>query len=134
MDQLTGKGSAEPMLAGDPAKGHILDLRLKWYCHRRDLTLSPEYAGGLTGLASFSHAIILTYLHQARFDRAKHLKRRPQGRDDMPEVGILSQRAKNRPNPIGVTAVEVVTVGEDYVDVKGLDAIEGAHEPARTPG
>ena len=44
------------------------------------VTLAPEYAGGLTGLTSFSHALILTYLHQARFDRAKHLKRRPQGR------------------------------------------------------
>ena len=89
------------------------------------ITLEPEYAGALTGLDSFSHALVLTYLHQARFDPAKHLRRRPQGREDMPEVGILSQRAKNRPNPIGVTAVEIVGVGEDFLDVKGLDAIDG---------
>ena len=89
------------------------------------VTLAPEYARGLAGLESFSHALILTYLHQARFDRAQHLVRRPQGRDDMPELGILSQRAKNRPNPIGVTAVEIVCVGEDYLEVKGLDAING---------
>jgi len=89
------------------------------------IALKPEYAGALTGLESFSHVLVLTYLHQAHFDTAKHLRRRPQGRDDMPEVGILSQRAKNRPNPIGVTAVEIVKVGEDRLEVKGLDAIDG---------
>ena len=89
------------------------------------ITLEPEFAGALTGLDSFSHALVLTYLHQAQFDAAKHLRRRPQGREDMPEVGILSQRAKNRPNPIGVTAVEIVKVGEDCLEVKGLDAIDG---------
>ena len=38
-------------------------------------------------------------------------------------VGILSQRAKNRPNPIGITAVEIVKVGDVFLDVKGLDAV-----------
>ena len=89
------------------------------------IALAPEYAGALTRLESFSHALVLTYLHQAHFDAAKHLRRRPQGRDDMPEVGILSQGAKNRPNPIGVTAVAIVKVGQDCLEVKGLDAIDG---------
>jgi tRNA (Thr-GGU) A37 N-methylase len=43
----------------------------------------------------------------------------------MPQVGIFSQRAKNRPNPIGVTAVQIVAVGHDYLEVQGLDAIDG---------
>lgn len=89
------------------------------------ITLDPAYAGGLDGLGSFSHALIITYLHQAWFDPSRHLKRRPRGRDDMPEVGILSQRAKNRPNPIGVTAVEIVHVEADVLEVRGLDAIDG---------
>jgi tRNA-Thr(GGU) m(6)t(6)A37 methyltransferase TsaA len=88
------------------------------------IELKTEYAGALTGLEGFSHALIVTYLHQAHFDPNKHLMRRPQGRDDMPQVGILSQRAKNRPNPIGVTAVEVLKVGDTSLDVKGLDAID----------
>ena len=43
----------------------------------------------------------------------------------MPKVGILSQRAKNKPNPIGVTAVRIVGVGADDLEVQGLDAING---------
>lgn len=41
----------------------------------------------------------------------------------MPRVGIFSQRVKDRPNPIGITAVEIVAVKEDMLVVKGLDAI-----------
>ena len=87
------------------------------------ITLMPEYRGSLSGLESFSHVLILSYLHQAQFDAAKHLRRRPQGRVDMPVVGIFAQRAKNRPNPIGLTAVEIINVAEDYIDIKGLDRI-----------
>lgn len=41
----------------------------------------------------------------------------------MPKVGIFSQRAKNRPNPIGVTTVEIVSVNDKELVVKGLDVI-----------
>jgi len=87
------------------------------------IILKPEYAGALVGLDGFSHAIILTYLHQAHYEKEKHLQRRPRNLETMPKLGILSQRAKNRPNPIGVTAVEIISVADDYLEVKGLDAI-----------
>ena len=41
--------------------------------------LKPEYAGALLGLQDFSHAIIVTYLHQAHYENEKHLQRRPRG-------------------------------------------------------
>lgn len=87
------------------------------------IILEPEFAGGLLGLECFSHAIIVTYLHEAAYEEDKHLQRRPRNLETMPITGILSQRAKNRPNPIGVTAVEILNVGDDYLEVKGLDAI-----------
>ena len=89
------------------------------------IILEPEYVGGLSGLEDFSHAIIVVHLHQAGFISKKHLHRRPQGRDDMPDVGIFSQRVKDRPNPIGITAVSVIDVTEEYLEVRGLDAIDG---------
>jgi tRNA (adenine37-N6)-methyltransferase len=87
--------------------------------------LRPEYASGLLGLSDFSHVIVVTYLHKASFDPARHLQRRPRGLENMPRVGILSQRAKDRPNPLGVTAVKLLAVGENHVTVQGLDAIDG---------
>lgn len=87
--------------------------------------LAPEYTGGLDGLADFSHAIIVTYLHVAAYRAERHLRRRPRGLASMPEVGIFAQRARDRPNPIGITAVEIVSVGVANLDVRGLDAIDG---------
>ena len=88
------------------------------------IILRPEYAGALLGLEGFSHAIIVTYLHEAKYDKEKHLQRRPRNLKTMPLLGIFSQRAKNRPNPIGITAVQILEVGNDYIDIKGLDAID----------
>jgi tRNA (adenine37-N6)-methyltransferase len=88
------------------------------------IALKPEYTGGLSGLEGFSHAIIITYLHEAHYESGKHLQRRPRGLESMPKLGIFSQRAKDRPNPIGITAVEIIKVGHDYLEVKGLDAID----------
>ncbi len=87
--------------------------------------LLPEYRAGLLGLQQFSHVIVLTFLHQASFDPRRHLRRRPRGLASMPEVGIFAQRAKDRPNPIGVTAVQIIAVDDAGVTVRGLDAIEG---------
>ena len=89
------------------------------------IKLDEQYASGLKGLEDFSHAIILVHLDKAMYEKEKHLQRRPQNRDDMPLVGIFSQRGKDRPNRIGMTAVEIVSVEEDTLIVKGLDAIDG---------
>lgn len=43
----------------------------------------------------------------------------------MPLVGIFSQRGKDRPNKIGMTSVEIISVTDDTLVVKGLDAVDG---------
>jgi len=90
-----------------------------------DLIINEDFSDGLKGLVNFSHIIVVYNLHEAKFNREKHLIRKPQGRDDMPFVGIFAQRAKDRPNPIGVTSVALLSVTENVISVKGLDAIDG---------
>lgn len=89
------------------------------------IRLKEEYKGGLLGMENFSHAIILFYLDKAKFIPEKHLQRHPQNRDDMPKVGIFSQRTKDRPNTIGMTSVAILSVDETSLTVQGLDAIDG---------
>lgn len=89
------------------------------------IEIAPEYAAGLTGLDAFSHVIVVTVLHRAQFDAVKHLMRRPRDLATMPLVGIFAQRAKHRPNPLGITAVRVVAVENATLVVQGLDAING---------
>ena len=98
---------------------------VSWGDDVSSISLESQFVSGLKGLEDFSHAIILFYLDKARYDKEKHLQRRPQNRDDMPLVGIFSQRGKDRPNQIGMTSVEIVSVSEGELIVKGLDAIDG---------
>jgi tRNA-Thr(GGU) m(6)t(6)A37 methyltransferase TsaA len=90
-----------------------------------EIVLKPEYTPGLLGLGDFSHAMILTFLHEAKYNPEVHLRRHPQERQDMPLLGIFAQRARHRPNRIGVTACEIVEVTENSVKVRALDAING---------
>jgi len=84
--------------------------------------LAPE---AVLGLETFSH-IEVVYL----FDRADPAKacrgaRRSRGREDWPLTGILAQRAKDRPNRLGVTACRLLKVENNILYVQGLDAIDG---------
>ncbi|MGD9240686.1 MAG: TrmO family methyltransferase [Desulfobacterales bacterium] len=36
----------------------------------------------------------------------------------------MSESTKNRPNPIGITSVQILKVDDDYIEIKGLDAID----------
>ena len=87
------------------------------------IVLREGLAPALAGLEGFSHVLVVFWMHRA--EPPEVLRRRPRGRQDMPEVGLLAQRSKHRPNPIGVTVVTLVSVGEGELLVRGLDAING---------
>ena len=97
-----------------------------WGKDTSSIVLNEEYISGLKGLEDFSHVIILYHLDKAKYEKDKHLQRRPQNREDMPLVGIFSQRGKDKPNRIGMTSVEIVSVSDDTLVVKGLDAVDGS--------
>lgn len=89
------------------------------------IEIAPELASGLRGLEALSHILVVYWMHEAEFDSGKHIICRPRDRDDMPLPGIFAQRAKHRLNPIGITAVHLLSVMERTLQVQGLDAIHG---------
>jgi tRNA-Thr(GGU) m(6)t(6)A37 methyltransferase TsaA len=97
----------------------------QWGSVKARIVLEPEFRNGLRGLDQFSHVLVVTLLHGASYDPARHLVRRPRGRADMPELGIFAQRAKDRPNPLGITVVPLESLEPDGLTVRGLDAIDG---------
>ncbi len=79
----------------------------------------------LAGLAEFSHLDVVYVFHQVASDAIETSARRPRGNPEWPEVGIFAQRARMRPNRIGVTTCEIIAVESNGVHVRGLDAIDG---------
>ena len=79
----------------------------------------------LAGLEEFSHVEIVFHFHRLGEGDLITGKRRPRGRADWPEVGIFAQRAKLRPNRIGVTVCRLLSVEGLAITVEGLDALDG---------
>lgn len=90
-----------------------------------EIVLDEQFTDGMDGIEDFSHVLILYWMHRAAEAEPVRMRRRPQGRRDMPAVGIFAQRARHRPNPLGVTAVALLGREKNRLVVRGLDAING---------
>jgi tRNA (adenine37-N6)-methyltransferase len=90
------------------------------------ITLHPPLdARSVEGLGEFSHVEVVFLFDRVDPDSVCVDARHPRGNPDWPAVGILAQRAKNRPNRIGLCTCELVAVEGASIVVRGLDAIDG---------
>jgi tRNA-Thr(GGU) m(6)t(6)A37 methyltransferase TsaA len=87
-----------------------------------DDALSPS---SLLGLQEFSHIEVVYVFHRVQAEQVQTAARRPRGNPKWPEVGIFAQRAKARPNRLGVTVCRLLRVDGRTLHVQGLDAIDG---------
>ena len=87
--------------------------------------LAPLDERSVAGLAEFSHVEVVFLFDRVDPDRVCVHARHPRGNPDWPEVGILAQRAKDRPNRIGLCTCALVAVAGASILVRGLDAIDG---------
>jgi tRNA-Thr(GGU) m(6)t(6)A37 methyltransferase TsaA len=86
------------------------------------LEFTAEVAPAITDLHPGQELLVLTWLHLA--DRAT-LRVHPRGNPLNAEEGVFSTRSPDRPNPIGVHRVTVVSVDGCRVRVADLEAIDG---------
>ena len=86
------------------------------------IILNNELEPALEGVKEFTHLFILYWLHEVPRNREQFLKTHPRGRKDMPLLGIFATRTPHRPNPIGLTLVELLEITGNVITVRGLDA------------
>jgi tRNA-Thr(GGU) m(6)t(6)A37 methyltransferase TsaA len=82
--------------------------------------LDPVYAEGLADLEGFSH-IYLLYL----FHRAAPMRLRVLPFLDRRERGVFATRSPLRPNPVGLSLVELLQVDGCSLKVRGIDVLDG---------
>jgi len=90
------------------------------------IEILPPYREGLRGLESFSHIVLLYWLHlrDTPEDR-KQLLVHPRGDPTNPLVGVFATRSPARPNPIGLSVTEIHSVGQGVLEVGPIDAFVG---------
>lgn len=97
----------------------------QWDSESSKIELVPPFDDrAILGLADFSHCIVVYIFDRALWGESK-MVRHPRGNKDWPKVGIFAQRAKDRPNRLGVTVCQIIAVNGSTIHVKGLDAIDG---------
>ncbi|WP_242471330.1 MULTISPECIES: SAM-dependent methyltransferase [unclassified Blastococcus] len=80
----------------------------------------------LDGLAEFSHVEVVYVFDRVDPAGVQTRARHPRGNPDWPQVGIFAQRAKGRPNRIGVSVCRLLGVDGLTLTVHALDAIDGS--------
>jgi tRNA (Thr-GGU) A37 N-methylase len=99
-----------------------------WGASRAEIALDSTRFGpeALAGLSAFSHLEVIFLFHEVAPETVETGARRPRGRVDWPLVGIFAQRARNRPNRLGLCTCRLVQIAGLRVEVEGLDAIDGS--------
>ncbi len=87
-----------------------------------EIVIDKKYALGLDGIEDYSHVIIVYWMDK---EHECHLKHHPQGRQDIPFIGIFACRCPQRPNRIAMSTVELIKRSGNKLTVKGLDIVSG---------
>ncbi len=86
------------------------------------IVLDPGLVAGLAGLEPGQQVMVVFYFHRAQgYDLSQH----PRGDTNRPRRGVFALCSPRRPNPIGVTVVELLAIEENVLRVRGLDAFNG---------
>jgi tRNA (adenine37-N6)-methyltransferase len=84
------------------------------------LSILPEFETGLTDIEGFSHLVVLW-----EFDRSHGFELLGTPPSDNREHGVFATRSPRRPNPIGLTIVELLRRDGCSLHVRGVDMLEG---------
>jgi tRNA-Thr(GGU) m(6)t(6)A37 methyltransferase TsaA len=80
----------------------------------------PEYAEGLKDLDGFSHIYLLYHFH---LSRKAELLQKP-FMDDR-KRGVFAIRSPSRPNPIGLSIVNLIGIEGNIITFRGVDILDG---------
>ena len=84
------------------------------------LDLLPEFEPGLRDIEGFSHLFVLW-----AFDRSEGFDLTASPPSDSLSHGVFATRSPRRPNPIGLTVVELLGRDRHLLRVRGVDMLDG---------
>jgi tRNA-Thr(GGU) m(6)t(6)A37 methyltransferase TsaA len=84
------------------------------------LKILPEFEAGLTDIEGFSHLIVIW-----EFDRSPGFELLGTPPSDNRPHGVFATRSPRRPNPIGLTIVELHRREGSELHVRGVDMLDG---------
>ena len=84
------------------------------------LKLLPEFEPGLADIEGFSHLFVIWV-----FDRSTDFDLTASPPSDNRSHGVFATRSPRRPNPIGLTVVQLLRRDGEQLYVRGVDMLDG---------
>ena len=108
------------------------EIRTNYKNLEATVEILSEYSDGLDGLQRYSHIFVIGYFNKLRSEQLGVLKVRPRRKlsegmkiEELPLVGVFALGSPSRPNPIGLSLVELLKIDGRFLTVKGLDYFDG---------
>jgi len=91
-----------------------------------DLVINQSYLEGIRDIQPGQRIYVIFHFHKSpRFTSQFMRVSRPADPVDVPKLGVFSTHSPFRPNPIGLSILEVLRVDGNVIHVKGLDMLNG---------
>ncbi|MBE0425885.1 MAG: tRNA (N6-threonylcarbamoyladenosine(37)-N6)-methyltransferase TrmO [Nitrospirae bacterium] len=87
------------------------------------IVIDKIYTDGLKYIKIGENIIVIFHFHQSKEFDLHHLIQKPPHRNE--KLGVFSSCSPVRPNPIGMSVLEVSGIEGNVIHVKGLDMVDG---------
>ncbi|MFL7839176.1 MAG: tRNA (N6-threonylcarbamoyladenosine(37)-N6)-methyltransferase TrmO [Candidatus Promineifilaceae bacterium] len=87
-----------------------------------EIIVDPALSPGLDGLIGNQRLLVIFQFHKLS---GYELHQHPRGDKQRPKEGVFALHSPHRPNPIGVTEVDLIRREGNILHVRGLDAVNG---------
>jgi tRNA-Thr(GGU) m(6)t(6)A37 methyltransferase TsaA len=87
------------------------------------LVIDKKYQNGLTDIKPGQRIVVIFYFHRSPVFSPDFLKQKPP--HDTKTKGVFSICSPVRPNPLGLSVLEVLSIKDNQIAVKGIDMIDG---------
>ena len=87
------------------------------------LVIEESYLEGLSDIKPGQRIYVIFHFHKSPNFMPQFIRIRPPNREE--RVGVFSTHSPIRPNPIGLSLLEVLGINGNVIQVKGLDMLDG---------
>ena len=87
------------------------------------LVIDDRYLEGVKDVEAGQRIVVIFHFHRSPEFDASYLTQKPRHRKK--RLGVFSIRSPIRPNPIGMSVLEVLEVKDNVIHVKGVDMLDG---------
>jgi len=87
------------------------------------LVIDESYVEGLRDIKPGQRIYVIFHFHQSPNFSSQFMRIKPPIRED--QVGVFSTHSPIRPNPVGLSLLEVLAIDGNVIQVKGLDMLDG---------